>query len=69
MPQPLDERFVRCAAATYRLLDKFHEETDCGEDGEHWAECEALCHAFEIESWEVWKGAQTVFEEWWARSE
>jgi hypothetical protein len=40
--------------AAFRLLWKFHRETDCGRDGMHWAECERLIDALGWESWEVW---------------
>jgi hypothetical protein len=38
----------------YRLLRKFHAETDCGKDGRHWAECEAACQAFLYDDWQEW---------------
>jgi hypothetical protein len=41
--------------APYRLLRKFHTETDCGAEamgGDHWAECEALVDALGLESWD-----------------
>ena len=40
--------------AGYRLLVKFHNETECGEGGDHWAECDALVAAFGWVSWEAW---------------
>jgi hypothetical protein len=39
----------------FRLLLKFHKETDCGKDGDHWAECDALVDAFGWRSWERWR--------------
>jgi hypothetical protein len=44
----------------YRLLVKFHRETECGRDGLHWAECDALCSAFGWESWDEWVEAATA---------
>ena len=39
--------------AVYRLLLKFHRETDCGRPF-HWAECERLVELFGWSSWEDW---------------
>ena len=35
----------RLQIQTERLWSKFHIETDCGLDGVHWAECEAVADA------------------------
>lgn len=49
------ERYQWAEMKAYRLLQKFHQETDCGEGGDHWAECDALVDAFGWVSWEAWK--------------
>ena len=49
-----EERRVLVEESVYRLLVKFHNETECGEGGDHWAECEALVDAIGWVSWEVW---------------
>jgi len=43
---------AECAA--FHLMQKFHTETDCGKDGTHWAECDALAGAFGYGSWKMW---------------
>lgn len=48
------ERNVRSEMAAFDLLLKFHKETECGEGGDHWAECEALVDSFGWISWEAW---------------
>lgn len=51
----MSETMVRqMERAAYRLLVKFHNETECGANGVHWAECEALHGAFGWPSWEAW---------------
>ena len=45
----------RMEEAAFRLLRKFHKETECGEGGDHWAECEGLVEAAGWLSWEVWE--------------
>ena len=57
MSQPKAITFLeQQAGATYRLLRKFHAETDCGKrKDDHWAECNALVNAFCWGSWEIWQ--------------
>ena len=50
-----DDYIERLEPAVFRLLQKFHIETDCGRDGDHWAECDALVDAVGWLSWEVWR--------------
>lgn len=49
------ERNMRSETAAFELLLKFHKETECGEGGDHWAECEALVDSFGWVSWEAWE--------------
>lgn len=46
-------------AKTLALLFKFHKETECGEEGMHWVECDELVQEFDWESWEEWVKAIT----------
>ncbi len=51
------ERLAEVEEAAFRLLHKFHRETDCGRGavrGDHWAECDRLVDALGWDSWEVW---------------
>lgn len=54
-PRPTEADVVYWAEiAAHRLLLKFHSETECGQDGLHWAECDALADAFGYDSWDIW---------------
>lgn len=37
-----------------QALRKFHRETDCGDAGLHWVECERLCDVFGYANFEAW---------------
>jgi len=50
-----DDYGDRLEEAAFRLLRKFHIETDCGEDGDHWAECDNLVDAVGWISWMAWE--------------
>jgi hypothetical protein len=54
-----EEARVAIEVAAFRLLAKFHRETDCGRPY-HWAECERLADAFGYDSWPVWERLGTV---------
>jgi hypothetical protein len=41
--------------AAFQLLARVHRETDCGQAGDHWAECTRLVDAIGWVSWEVWR--------------
>ena len=50
------EALVDAEIAAYRLLQKHHQETDCGRgDVGHSAECDGLVDAFGWVSWEAWE--------------
>ena len=51
-----DTRRENIEVAAFRLLSKFHIETDCGQP-DHWAECSALVDALGWVSWEAWEYA------------
>ena len=51
-----EEQRVDVEVAVFDLLQKFHRETDCGERGDHWIECDRLAQAIGEESWEAWIG-------------
>lgn len=51
------ERANSMEKAAFLLLMKMHQEAGCGNDGDHWAECDALVEACGYGSWEGWKMA------------
>lgn len=49
-----EDRRMDVEWAAYMMLLKFHKETDCGDEGMHWHECDQLVTALGFSSWEVW---------------